>query len=291
MDEKLRRIQMFDSTDSSAYFSGTKHHFHKHTEGKTFQWFGTDCPENYNAASGYDEKHVRYDFNWDGYRCDPLEKSDVLALGCSYTFGTGIALTDTWSWLLAQQLRTPHINLAYQGGSFSYFERTLLKCLDTIQPKYVVLLYPYNWRFELHNGNGLFVWTASGVHSGLFTGKERERLYAYEQYRSKEQEEFEIIRSLRVIERMIRPAILIHTGWHYDTANTPSTWFSAESSKIGKKLTTSCFNGHTRHMEKHTKARDGMHPGRDAHHTFAHRVLSCISQKSTMNDTPTGSVF
>jgi hypothetical protein len=272
---------MFQESDRSVWFNTPYHHFWKQTSGKTFDWFGTDSPRRYNELSGYSRNSIKYEFNHHGYRCEELQPSPILFIGCSYTIGIGLPLEDVWAHQVAKHYQAPYINLAQQGGSFSYFQRTLVKTLSVMQPQKVVLLYPYNWRFEMVQDESLVAWTASGVHSGLFTGESRDRLYAYEQFRSHEQEEFEILKSLRTIEALCKPALLVHSYWKYSENVQVSAWFERESSQIGLKVPTGDLNHQQRHTQLETKARDGSHPGRTLHSAFAQRVIRCISPVSS----------
>jgi hypothetical protein len=275
--DKLAALQMWDTSDKDVWFSGVKHHYWQHTAGRVFNNYGTDTVENYNQESGYTRGGITYNFNLDGYRCDPLGKSPVVFLGCSYTMGIGLPVVDVWAYRVATTLGIPYINLAYQGGSFSYWLRTVLKARELVRSaRYVVLLYPYSWRVELVQDGRIRVWTEGGVHSGLFFGKEQDRLYAYEQYRTQEQDEFETIKNLRTLQALVYPATLVHAYWCYN--NYPSLWFFDQVGAIGERLDARQFNGHTRHQALATKARDGLHPGKQFHVEFAEEVLGFLTR-------------
>jgi hypothetical protein len=108
---------------------------------------------------------VYYDINNHGYRSDEFDKdNEVLVLGCSQTFGTGIPNNFTWPDLVCKYLNKKYSRLAIMGDSaggqvykaFKYFEeignpKIILALLPLYRMEYV--LTP--GKFEFSTGNSL----------------------------------------------------------------------------------------------------------------------------------------
>ena len=279
-DERFQLILNSDQNDLRYYFESPFHHYHKLTANQKFQWFATDQQENINREYREIDKIV-YEFNSFGYRCDELTKSDLMFVGCSFTFGVGLPKQDVWSYLLAKEFDQPYINLSYPGGSLSYIQRTILKCFDVVMPRKIFVLIPYNYRFEFistENPDFIKVWSKSGLSHKNFFGKDKERIYAYEIFTTKKNEEFEFLKSLFFINSYIkaRGCQLFWTEWQYD--ELPTAYFESEKTKTiyGNYIESSVFNRHKRHESLSLKARDGIHPSSQFHRQYYQEVKKYV---------------
>lgn len=73
-------------------------------------------------AGGWTDSNIRYELNSEGWRSAGCAEYDVdepclIALGCSFTFGTGLNLDQTWSAKVADQLGLRLVNLGMPGHS------------------------------------------------------------------------------------------------------------------------------------------------------------------------------
>ena len=107
-------------------------HYGMTSAKQTLEWMPTDTQERFNDLMNY-EPHREYfrEKGWDkpgaitykinqfGFRCNEFEvgAKSVVALGCSYTFGTGLPVETTWSYLVAKSLDLECYNLAWGGSS------------------------------------------------------------------------------------------------------------------------------------------------------------------------------
>ena len=72
--------------------------------------------------------------------------SDMLAFGCSHTYGTGVEANETWPYYLNA------LNFGVPGCSSDLVVRTMPKLLDQYNPKVVFILWPDWTRFEIATG-------------------------------------------------------------------------------------------------------------------------------------------
>jgi hypothetical protein len=97
----------------------------------------------------YNDHTIEYQYNKLGYRSKDFGEKDILTLGCSYTFGTGLHVKDTWPSILSDKMNMQYANLAIPGDSmqgqvikaFQYFK-------EFDHPKYIFGVFPIA-RFEM----------------------------------------------------------------------------------------------------------------------------------------------
>jgi hypothetical protein len=96
-----------------------------------------------------------YDLNSYGYRCPewrpmPDGKKNVVVLGCSHTFGQGNANDEHWVHFLSQHNkdRLRYWNLGQPGASADKVVRILYGCEKVINPKIVIVCWPFWSRRE-----------------------------------------------------------------------------------------------------------------------------------------------
>jgi hypothetical protein len=114
----------------------------------------------YNQHS---KKSVVYKHNEFGFRSpsfnDDIKDNNIVVIGCSYTYGTGLNIEDTWGYKLGQKIGLPTINLGLGGQSAYYCYKLLKVWIPILKPKYVFCLIPHAFRLgviaEIYN-NGIY---------------------------------------------------------------------------------------------------------------------------------------
>ena len=96
-----------------------------------------------------------YALNSQGYRCPEWEpmpdgKKNVVVLGCSHTFGQGNADDEHWVHFLSQHNtdRLRYWNMAQPGASGDKVVRILYGCEKIINPRIVIVCWPFWGRRE-----------------------------------------------------------------------------------------------------------------------------------------------
>jgi hypothetical protein len=123
-------------------------------DGKTSNRFcGTDSPENFErniktqpADWRYRNKEIEYLVNSNGYRTREWEdinwKESIVIIGCSNTFGVGLAEDETISYFVEQSTGRQTINLGYPSGSNELILHNSLSLYEKFGAPYSVVL---NW--------------------------------------------------------------------------------------------------------------------------------------------------
>jgi hypothetical protein len=102
------------------------------------------------TADHYNHENVTYNINSIGSRGpEPREDTEMLTLGCSFTFGVGLPEEKCWPYLLSNKMNMNLVNLGSPGDSavgqvrktFEYFK-------EYGHPKIVVAMLPF-FRMEL----------------------------------------------------------------------------------------------------------------------------------------------
>lgn len=107
----------------------------------------TKYPPEIREADGQ-----KYNYNNEGHRGPDFAKNvDMLAIGCSVTYGTGLPIESTWSYKLAKDLGLSYNLLAFPGGGISLLVRQVFQYIDKYgAPKYLVALLPDNDRVDVY---------------------------------------------------------------------------------------------------------------------------------------------
>ena len=116
----------------------------------------------------YTKNKISYKLNSDGFRYKEFDQFNGevnLALGCSFTFGTGLINEHTWPFLLEQELNEPIFNLGLPGVGIMFQVRIFLHYLRKHKIKKVFLYSPheqvrYEWvDYDHHNDTEMYrVW-------------------------------------------------------------------------------------------------------------------------------------
>ena len=139
-------------------------HFGQTHTGQTLQWMHTDNEDNfqrmmqdpahadYFVHKGWDKPSaISYSINQQGFRGQDIDSSvpGMLALGCSFTFGSGLPESVLWPTLVADQLSLAVWNLAWPGTAADTCYRLAEYWIPELKPKLVCALIPPRDRFEL----------------------------------------------------------------------------------------------------------------------------------------------
>ena len=107
-----------------------------------------------------DTPEALYRFNALGYRgpeFDPTAPLKVFVAGCSYTFGQGVPLDQTWPSLLTRALaerrgipadRANLQNFSQIGASNEYISRTIIRQCERIRPDLAIIAFTHRERAE-----------------------------------------------------------------------------------------------------------------------------------------------
>lgn len=141
---------------------------HMHAAGQELLWWPTDtqarCEEmmqspehrEYFRRQGWLEPNgITYCFNQHGFRdCSTQAEfspsdNNLIALGCSFTMGIGLAWHQTWPALVGAALGLRVCNFGWGGGSADRCFRLAEYWVPYLKPKLVVLLNPPRGRIEI----------------------------------------------------------------------------------------------------------------------------------------------
>lgn len=155
--------------------------------GDTQERFDKNCqdPAKYNQlrSLGWLNCQIEYQYNLQGFRSDEFDIRECgLALGCSFTFGTGLHEHQTWPSLLGKKLNLHIWNLGLGGAAYDTVFRLAQFYIPHLNPKFVVVYEPPPTRFEYQHDEDMFnVWSpnqsvwdplSSDVYPKLWTGFE-----------------------------------------------------------------------------------------------------------------------
>jgi hypothetical protein len=157
---------------------------HNYThKGSTLLWNGSDQLELYEKniqnsfacnqlqQLGWINSTIEYSYNSHGFRCSEFDdKPCALALGCSFTEGTGLHYHQVWPHRLSTMLDFTVWNLGSGGGSIDTVFRILEHYINRLNTKYIFLLIPPVDRLEyrtMDNGFSIILPSNIGVHKSF----------------------------------------------------------------------------------------------------------------------------
>jgi hypothetical protein len=151
-------------------------------------WEGTDTKENYRFSTPlgknlYSQTDITYAHNECGFRCDDfgqVSELPILFLGCSNTFGVGVKLEETWTYLLHSKIKEatkkniPYWSLAHPGFGVDSNARSVYWFAKHFQkPAYVFSMFaPLTRREYSYESSDILCWV-SGKLPNQITGKKR----------------------------------------------------------------------------------------------------------------------
>jgi len=143
-------------------------------------WYGTDSKEIFDNNWGPDRFNKRtrellisngftqdtvieYQLDHYGLRNEPNVDigNSLLALGCSYTFGNGLDINDTWASQLGKLTDISVYNAGISGSSNDTAFRLANYLIPKYKPQAVFLLSPFKFRYEFYEGTTYYNYTAS----------------------------------------------------------------------------------------------------------------------------------
>ena len=113
------------------------------------------------AYNSFERDTSTYDFNSLGFRGEEFDAEAQVKLfvcGCSFTFGIGVELEESWPFLLKQRLAAHRdlaassvnlLNFSEAGASNDYIARTLIEQSTRVRPDLIVAGFTQPLRFEL----------------------------------------------------------------------------------------------------------------------------------------------
>ena len=108
--------------------------------------------KKYFTEQGWDrEDAFTYHINRYGFRGQWSNSPDVLALGCSHTFGIGLPEEDVWCSIVKRELGFKLNNLGLPGTGLDGVFRVAQYYFKTHKPQYAFLLLPPSGRMEVLN--------------------------------------------------------------------------------------------------------------------------------------------
>jgi len=140
-----------------------------YSAGKTTEWMPTDTKESfenlvqdpvhykYFKEQGWLEPQaITYQINKEGFRCEDFVEGEpcLVVLGCSYTMGIGLPLTDLWATKVGAALGLNVYNLAWGGNSSDTCFRLARYWIPRLKPQIVCMLAPPRSRIEIVTMNG-----------------------------------------------------------------------------------------------------------------------------------------
>lgn len=123
-----------------------------HTPNITTYWHGSDDESTFDAHwkeskkrrqlidFGYeDPKSITYIIDHNGFRnpIDLIAPPYILALGCSFTFGTGLRFEETWPYLLSKKMNIAVYNAGMAGTSTDCIYRIARTFIPENKPTHV----------------------------------------------------------------------------------------------------------------------------------------------------------
>jgi len=157
----------YDLNISMEHNEFTKYHPYIVNARKKLEWLPSDTKElfeeNLKKQKTLLEKHnwlstkLDYKFNSDGFRAEEFSTNGggIIFLGCSYTFGIGLPLENTFPQIVCREMGVECLNLGLPASSNDTAFRLADIWIDKLNPSIVILLSPTETRFELliHDSN------------------------------------------------------------------------------------------------------------------------------------------
>lgn len=132
--------------------ANTKMHWQSPIEKEGWQKMMADPAHiEYFRNKGWDQEDaITYHINSEGFRCEEFDDTPCLvALGCSYTFGVGLPVADTWPALVGKARGLKVVNLAWGGQGSDYCFRMAEYWLRHLPVRLCLLLNPPPCRIEV----------------------------------------------------------------------------------------------------------------------------------------------
>lgn len=147
-----------------------------HKSWSLWHWMDDDSKDNFDLhwsnihakkqleANGFTyETKIEYSIDQYGLRNSPDVdiSNSILTLGCSFTFGTGLDTCDIWPTILGDLMNKSVYNAGIPGSSNDAAFRVANYIIPKYKPLAVVLLSPFNVRYEFYKAGEPFDYTAA----------------------------------------------------------------------------------------------------------------------------------
>jgi hypothetical protein len=132
-------------------------HNYNWASNSTQQWDTSDNEQSYRKNELQLKKldlwdiTIQYKFNSEGFRSSEFDQVDIVALGCSFTMGTGVAQHSTWPAQLAAITHSNIANLGHAGSSNDTAFRFAQYYLPRLRPRTVCWVQTDRHRLEIIN--------------------------------------------------------------------------------------------------------------------------------------------
>jgi hypothetical protein len=119
----------FIATDSKELFD-----FNKKRIGPTWYWANNRITYKYNSEGYRMDKEIG-DIDFDNY---------IAFFGCSYTVGSGLPITETFAYKIADKMKMDYVNASTVGATVEFVYNNLIELLSNAPtpPKHIVINWP-----------------------------------------------------------------------------------------------------------------------------------------------------
>lgn len=228
----------------------------KFNSNKSFHWHSGDTEEHWvknrkrfgPSWNYYNGGNVEYNYNSLGYRSPEItdiHKDFFISFGCSHTVGIGLAVKETYSHILSNELDLQYLNFAIGGGA-----QNVVWCNSTLwlknykqKPKFVILQWPETERLTLYKERiNLFL---PNWHGDDYTTRAERNMYLY---------------MLQNEDYLYSQASMYfyNTNLLWNLAGVKTVNFTL-AEKTSELFDIHCFRGWS--MDESLAARDCVHPG------------------------------
>ncbi len=118
--------------------------------GTTAESFRDALEFRATSRATVDDVDVPYISNSHGFRGPELKHAELVAVGCSQTYGVGVLEEETWPSVLASELGVSYVNLGIPGGSIQSIVETAIAYVKTYgAPKIMCVVLPGLYRTKM----------------------------------------------------------------------------------------------------------------------------------------------
>jgi len=210
----------------------------------------------------YRNKKITYKYNEYGHRCvspNQLKLGYILYMGCSLTDGVGLALEDTYPFIVSNNLNKTYYNMAVGGsGPIIALHNTMLflSMMGDNKPDYVIIQWSDFTRYSfITKQNNLKLFNSSSDDNPLY----------------KELIMSDVLKSTNIFVRHLLLNYLDNLGIKKIIEFRLNSNLAAEN-RIKTHIATGCLNPTIK-----DKARDLSHPGIMAHAKQSKEILRVIN--------------
>ena len=226
----------------------------------SLSFFGYDSPKMFSQnrkknLSTYGSNDITYKFNSGGHRCNSLTSKTskyILYTGCSNTFGTGLPLNETYSFLTSKHFNIDYYNLALRasGNDLIFYNLSLFLKTTPILPSLIIIQPTFLERFYIEYENYLKVigwWNFDSLtpdSSKNYVNYISDPIFKYNNFNNLKKTTLNFLKTLNI------PTILIS-----------SDWYEGEKVKLNNK----------------DLARDANHPGKESNRDLSQQLINLIT--------------